>query len=210
MFAQIEGTARYPIDTSRSLDTRGVAAAKPQLFPPYSTTLCVVIYPWAAFPWPGTSGHCWAATHRRMPFFLHRSPFKKRRELNRNFGLIKDRRREATEARAPSKFRATVGSLHHDKGNHSPTADTTPVENSRQTAAPSTRPTKTAHLLTRLDLKHLLHNKRYQTETAPLYLHQSHTPIDSADVISLTLLYYVLILSTPIMLRDLDTHSVTR
>ena len=44
-----QGPAKAPVDTSRSLDTRGVATAKPQLFPPYSTTLYVVFSPRAAF-----------------------------------------------------------------------------------------------------------------------------------------------------------------
>ena len=129
MFALFEVTARCPIETSRSLDTRGVATAKPQLFPPYSTTICVVLSPRAAFAERRTPDTVRPAPPPGAPFFRPGRSIKKRAV---GAGTVPNpirHRQEATDHGAPSKFRGTVEALHHDKGNPTPPDPTPPVEN---------------------------------------------------------------------------------
>ena len=164
MFAQIEGTARDPIATSRSLDTRGVATAKPRLFPPYSTTLCVVLFPWAAFRWRGKTDD----VRQPVPGARHFSyagtlPKKERSEQElcpRQIG----HRQVPTVDRPPSKIRGTVEPLHRDKGNGRTPGPGSQVENSHLLSATLTASTKVRFPVTSLDLRGSLHNNSYQSQ----------------------------------------------
>ena len=163
MFAQIEGTARYPIDTSRSLDTRGVATAKPQLFRPYSTTLCVVLFPWAAFRWRGRTDDVRQPGPGARHFSYAGTLDKKERSEQELYPRQKRHRQEPTVDRLPSKNRGTVKPPHHDKGNGRTPGPGSQVEISNPLSATLTTRTKVRFRVTSLFLKLSSHNNSYQT-----------------------------------------------
>jgi hypothetical protein len=163
MFAQIEGTASYPIDTSRSLDTRGVATAKPQLFPPYSTTLCVVFSPWAAFRWRGRTDDVTQPGPGARHFSYAGTLRKKERSEQELYPSQKGQRREPPVDRLPSKNRGTLNQPHRDKAHHSPRGHPSQVENFPPKTGRLIPCKKARFCVTSLFLNLSSHNTSYQT-----------------------------------------------
>ena len=162
MFAQIEGTARYPIDTSRSLDTRGVATAKPQLFRPYSTTLCVVLFPWAAFRWRGRTDDVTQPGPGARHFSYAGTLRKKKRSEQERYPRQKGQRQAPPVDRLPSPNRDTLSQPHRDKTHPRPGGHPSQVENFEAQSGPLIPWKKIQNSVTSLILKLGSHNTSYQ------------------------------------------------
>ena len=207
MFAQIEGTARDPIATSRSLDTRGVATANPQVFPPYSTTLCVVFSPWAAFRWRGTADDVTQPGPGARHFSYAGTLRKKGRSEQELCPRQSGHRQEPTVERPPSKNRGTVEPLHRDKGYGRSPGPGSQEENSHLLNATSTASTKVRFLVTSLDLTMVLHNNSYQSPISPQHPHDNPTLKSPDRSRTLIPLQVITILSTRNERNALDIRS---
>jgi hypothetical protein len=168
-----------PLRSSRSLDTRGVATAKPQLFPPYSTTICVVIYLRAASPWPGTSGHRRVAIRGGMPFFLPPDPSTKNAARAGTAPRTQERPPERADGRAPPRNRATVKPPQPDKAHPRPARPPPQVEIPTPPTSPLTPSKEIRKTVTSLELSHCFQNTSYQSVIGTPYLRQNPTRIAS-------------------------------
>ena len=174
MFTQIEGTARYPIDTSRSLDTRGVATAKPQLFRPYSTTLCVVLFPWAAFRWRGRTDDVTQPGPGARHFSYAGTLRKKERSEQEQRPRQKGRRQVPPVDRYHPKNRDTLSQPHRNKAHPRPRGHPSQVENFEAQSGPLIPCKKVQKSVTSLFLKLSSHNTSYQPHIRariPLTIH---------------------------------------
>ena len=209
MFALFEVTARCPIETSRSLDTRGVATAKPQLFPPYCTTICVVLSPRAAFRWRGRTDDVTQPGPGARHFSYAGTLRKKERSEQELYPRQKGQRQVPPVDRYHPKNRGIVKAPHRDKGNGRTPGPGSQVENSHLLSAPLTPLKKVRFSVTSLDLTMSLHNTSYQSPMSARNPLDNPRRTDSAVAKTLILHSGMFILSTLYVPVHLDNRSIS-
>lgn len=167
MFIPVAGTARHPVVTSRSIDTRGALTSRPQPLPPCQTALSVVISQGTAFCW---RRDCRRSKTRPDPPVILVACWgcwkKGAAGIGTNFG------------RAFPKIRGTLPIASHELSQPRTIPHLIQEPKTAPSGAAFVSPKKVLPRATSLDLTHLLQNISYQTRYGTQY------PLDNCKHIS--------------------------